>query len=80
MRGKHRSAIMLASVLKLPWSTYSYALMDLKSLGLVDSSYDHQEGETVQWLTRQAKRLLREAGIRVRRGHLVKGNSVVWHS
>ncbi len=38
------------------------------------------KSETVQLLTRQAKRLLREAGIRVRRGHLVKGNSVVWHS
>ena len=79
MRGKHHSAIMLASALKLPWSTYSYAMMDLKSLGLVDSSYDHEQGETVQWLTRQAKRLLREAGIRTRRGRLVKGNSVVWH-
>ena len=77
MRGKHRSAIMLASALKLPWSTYHYAMMDLKSLGLVDSSYDHEEGETVQWLTRQAKRLLREAGIRVRRGRLVKRDLAV---
>ncbi len=77
MRGKHGSAVMLASALKLPLSTFIYALMDLKSLGLVDSSYDHEEGETVQWLTRQAKRLLREAGIRVRRGRLVKRDLAV---
>ena len=74
-----RSAIVLASALKMPWLTYSYAMMDLKSLGLVDSSYDCEQGETVQWLTRQAKRLLREIGIRVRRGRLVKGDLVVWH-
>ena len=54
--------------------------MDLKSLGLVDSSYDREQGETVQWLTRQAKRLLREAGIRTRRRRFVKRDSVVWHS
>ena len=77
MRGKHRSAIMLASALKMPWSTYSYAMMDLKSLGLVDSSYDHEEGETVQWLTRQAKRLLRQAGVRTRRGRVVRRDSAV---
>ena len=77
MRGKHRSAIMLASALKLPWSTYHYAMMDLKSLGLVDSSYDHEEGETVQWLTRPARRLLREAGIRNRRGRVVKRDLAV---
>ena len=77
MRGKHRSAIMLASALKMPWSTYHYAMMDLKSLGLVDSSYDHEEGETVQWLTRPARRLLREAGVRTRRGRVVRRDSVV---
>ena len=73
MRGKHRSSIMLGSALKMAWSTYSYAKADLASLGLVDSSFDHEEGETVQWLTREAKRLLREAGIRTRRGRVVKG-------
>ena len=80
VRGKHHSAIMLASALKLPWSTYSYAMGDLKSLGLVDSSYDREEGETVQWLTRQTRRLLREAGIGTRRRRFVKRDSVVWHS
>ena len=79
MRGKHPSSIMLGSALKMAWSTYTYAKADLKTLGLVDSSFDHVEGETVQWLTRHAKRLLRQAGIRTRRGRLVKGNSVVWH-
>ena len=58
-------------------TTYTYARMDLLSLGLVDSSFDHVEGETVQWLTRQAKRLLREAGIRTRKRRFVKRNSVV---
>ena len=77
MRGKHRSSIMLASSLKMAWSTYTYAKADLASLGLVDSSFDHEQGETVQWLTRQAKRLLREAGVRIRRGRLVRRDSVV---
>ena len=72
MRGKQRSAIMFASALKLPYSTYNYALMDLKSLGLLDSTFDREEGETVLWLTRQTKRLIREAGITVRRGRIVK--------
>ena len=77
MRGKHRSSIMLASSLKMPWSTYTYAKADLASLELVDSSFDHVEGETVQWLTRQAKRLLNEAGVRTRRGRVVKRDSAV---
>ncbi len=68
---------MLASSLKMPWSTYTYAKADLASLGLVDSSFDHVEGETVQWLTRQAKRLLNEAGVRTRRGRVVKRDSAV---
>ncbi len=72
MRGKQRSAIMFASALKLPFSTFTYALTDLKSLGLLDSTFDREEGETVLWLTRQTKRLIREAGITVRRGRIVR--------
>ncbi len=37
MCGKQRSAIMFASALKLPFSTFTYALTYLKSLGLMDS-------------------------------------------
>ena len=77
MRGKHPSGVLLGSALKMAWSTYTYAKADLISLGLVDSSFDREQGETVQWLTRQAKRLLREAGIRTRRGRVVKRDSAV---
>jgi len=52
----------------LPYSTCNYAVLDLRSLKLVVHAWNHAEGMGVQFLSRQAKRLLVEAGIRVKRG------------
>ena len=52
----------------LPSSTCNYAVLDLRSLKLVVHAWDSAEGMGVQFLSRQAKRLLVEAGIRVKRG------------
>ncbi len=52
----------------LPFSTRNYAVLDLRSLKLVVHAWDSVERMGLQFLSRQAKRLLVEAGIRVKRG------------
>ncbi len=62
----------------LPFSTRNYAVLDLRSLKLVVHALDPVEGMGVQFLSRQAKRLLVEAGIRVKRGRYGK-RGLVFH-
>ncbi len=54
----------------LPFSTRNYAVLDLRSLKLVVHAWDSVERMGLQFLSRQAKRLLVEAGIRVKRGRV----------
>ena len=56
----------------LPYSTCNYAVLDLRSLKLVIHGWDREEQMGLQFLSRQAKRLLVEAGIRVKRGRYGK--------
>lgn len=56
----------------LPFSTCNYAVLDMRYLKLVVHAWNSAEGMGVQFLSRQAKRLLVEAGIRVKRGRYGK--------
>jgi hypothetical protein len=72
LAGKKATALHLG----IPESTWSYLASDLRMLGLIQSAWDAEAGMGVRLLSPLAKRLLRQAGVRMKRGHVVKGDLV----